>query len=134
MGFAKAHVRQAFALLVIAHGLAHAMSPMRDWMRPDTLATDFMPMILYGTAVVGFCSAGIGLLGVRPFTAATRPLLVLASAYSLVALALMGQGELWPGATVDVALLLTGLTGAYKYLPAAHAIRRPERHAFAGSR
>ncbi len=129
MGFVKAHLRQAFALLVIAHGLAHTVLPMRGWMQPETLAKDFMPVILYGTAILGFCAAGIGLLGVRPFTAATRPLLVLASGYSLVALGLMGDGGLWWGATVDVALLLTGLTAAYEYLPAAHASRGRVRHA-----
>ena len=129
MGFVKAHVRQAFALLVIAHGLAHTVLPMRGWMQPETLARDFMPVILYGTALLGFCAAGIGLLGVRPFTAATRPLLVLASVYSLVALGLMGDGGLWWGATVDGALLLTGLTAAYRYLPAAHASRGRTWHA-----
>ena len=130
MGYMKAHVRQAFALLVIAHGLAHAVLPMRGWMQPESLAKDFMPVILYGTAVLGFCAAGIGLFGLRPFTAATRPLLVLASGYSLVALGLFGQGDLWWGATLDSALLLTGLTGAFKYLPAA----RPSRGVPPGSR
>jgi hypothetical protein len=29
MGFAKAHLRQAFALVVIAHGLAHTVQERR---------------------------------------------------------------------------------------------------------
>jgi len=129
MGFAKAHLRQAFALLVIAHGLAHTVLPVRGWVQPETLANDFMPVILYGTAVLGFSAAGIGLLGVRPFTALTRPLLVLASGYSLLALGLMGHGDLWWGATIDVMLFLTGLTAAHKYLPAAPASRGGVKHA-----
>ena len=58
------------------------------------------------------------MLGVRPFTAATRPLLVIASGYSLVALWVMGHGDLWWGAAVDVVLFVVGLTGAYNRLPA----------------
>jgi len=91
---------------------------MRGWMNPQTLATDFMPVILYGVAVLGYSAAGIGLLGVRPFTSAIRPLLVVASGYSLVSLWRMGHADLWWGAAVGAALFLVGLTGAYKYLPA----------------
>ena len=118
MTFTKSALRPAFALLVIAHGLAHAVLPMRGWINPETLGQDFMPAILYGVAILGFAIAGIGVLGVRPFTAATRPLMVVASAYSLVALWRMGDGDLWWGAAVDVVLFLVGLTGAYHRLPA----------------
>jgi hypothetical protein len=124
----KNSLRPAFALFVIAHGLSHTVLPMRGWMQPEHLDKDFMPVILYGTALLGFTAAGIGLLGLRPFTALTRPLLVVASAYSLVALWGMGHGDLWWGAAVDVVLLLTGLSGAYQYLPAAHESRGRVRH------
>jgi uncharacterized protein YndB with AHSA1/START domain len=54
---------------------------------------------------------------VRPFTAIVRAALVLASAYSLIAIWRMGAGGLWWGAGVDLALLLIGITGIYRYLP-----------------
>ena len=109
--------RRAFALLVIAHGLAHAVLPLRGWMDPALFGHDFMPHVLYAIAVMGFTIAGIGLLGVTPFTAAVRPLLVLASGYSLVAIWVFGAGDLWWGAALDVVLLFAGFTGVYRWLP-----------------
>ena len=88
-------LRPAAALFVIAHGLAHAVLPLRGWMQPDMLQNDAMPLILYGIAVLGFTSAGIGLFGVTPFTAVVRPALVLASGYSLIAIFTFGDGGLW---------------------------------------
>jgi hypothetical protein len=125
----KAAVRPAFALLVIAHGLAHTVLPMRGWMNPESLGKDFMPVILYGVAVLGYLIAGIGLLGVRPFTHVLRPVMVVAASYSLVALWRMGHGDLWWGAAVDVVLLVVALSGVYKYLPPANAHGRLH-HAF----
>lgn len=110
--------RPAFALLVIAHGLAHTMLPMRGWMNPEMLHRGFVPVVLYGVAILGFVIAGIGVLGVRPFTAATRPLMVVASAYSLVAFWRMGHGDLWWGPALDVVLFVVGITGSYNRLPA----------------
>ena len=117
MKIIRAGLRPALAFFVIAHGLAHAVLPLRGWMDPQRLALDYMPMILYSTAVIGFTVAGLGLLSIRPFAAITRQALVLASAYSLVAIALMGVGGLWWGASVDIALLLCGFTGLYRFLP-----------------
>ena len=119
MKIVTAGLRPAFALFVIAHGLAHAVLPSRGWFPPGKFEHDFMPLILYCVALFGFTTAGIGLLGVTPFTMVVRPLLVLASAYSLVALFAFGAADLWWGGAADVVLLLTGLTGAYRYLPAA---------------
>jgi uncharacterized protein YndB with AHSA1/START domain len=109
--------RRAFALLVIGHGLAHTVLPLRGWLNPALFGHDFMPHVLYAVAVMGFTIAGIGLLGVTPFTAAVRPLLVLGSGYSLVAIWVFGAGDLWWGAALDVVLLFTGLTGLYRRLP-----------------
>lgn len=111
-----AGLRPAFGVFLIAHGLAHAVLPLRGWMDPKMLAHDFVPLILYGVAVLGFVIAGLGVLNIRPFTLVVRPTLVLAAAYSLIAISRMGAGSLWWGASVDVALLLIGLTGLY--LPA----------------
>ncbi len=111
-------VRIAFGLFVVGHGLAQAVVPMRGLMPPEVLAgRDAMPIVLYAVATLGFLVAGLGLLGITPFTSAVRPLLVLASTYSIVALYRLGQPDLWAGAAIDGALLMIGLTGVYRYLP-----------------
>lgn len=126
----KAGLRPAFGLFVVAHGLAHAVLPLRGWLDPGLPGLEFL-LILYGVAVVGFTVAGLGVFGVRPFTAMMRPALVLASAYSLIAISVMGSGGLWWGAGVDIALFLIGVSGIYRYLPSGrthlsgywHAVR-----------
>ena len=117
MRFIRIGLRPALALFLIAHGLAHSVLPLRGWMDPEGITRDFMPVVLYSVSVLGFVMAGVGMFGVAPFKSLTRPALVVASAYSLVALFVIGQRELWWGAVVDVALLLIGLTGAYHRLP-----------------
>jgi uncharacterized protein YndB with AHSA1/START domain len=130
MRFIRAGVRPAIALIVIAHGLAHAVLPLRGWMDPGMFQRDFMPLILYGVAMLGFTMAGVGLLGVKPFTAIVRPVLVIASTYSLVAIWRMGSGELWWGAALDGVLFVTGLTGLHRFLPAPAPGDHHVRHAF----
>jgi hypothetical protein len=44
--------------------------------------------------------------------------LVLASAYSLIAVVLMGDGDLWWGGGLDLLLFIIGVSGAYHRLPA----------------
>jgi len=117
MRFIRSGLRPALGVFLIAHGLAHAVMPMRGWMDPERLTRDFMPLVLYSVAVLGFTSAGIGMFGVRPFKSIVRPAMVIASAYSLVALFVMGHGDLWWGAQTDIALFLVGLTGLYRRLP-----------------
>jgi hypothetical protein len=104
-------------MLVIAHGLAHAVLPSRGWMDPARLGQDFMPFILYAVAVLGFTIAGLGVFDIRPFKWMMRPALVLASAYSLVAIYLFGQPDLLIGGGASLLLLFTGLTGLYNRLP-----------------
>jgi azurin len=93
--------------LAIAHGLSHAVLPMRGSL-PLT-GGDAMPVFLWGISMVGFVAAGLGLLGQRPFDRVISPLLVLASAYSLIALFVLGDPGLWFGAALDVPLLIIGL-------------------------
>jgi len=124
-------IRPAFALFVIAHGLAHAVLPMRGLMDPVSLQLDLMPAILYGAAVVGFLVAGVGILSVRPFAAMARPVLVVATGWSLVAIYRLGDPGLWPGAAIDLALLLIAFTGLYQYLPEPHANEHGLKHATA---
>lgn len=123
-------VRIAFAVFVIAHGLAQAVVPLRGLVPPSALTGgDAMPIVIYGVATIGFLVAGLGLLGLTPFTRATRPALVLASTYSLVALYRLGDADLWIGSAIDGALLMAGLTGVYRYLPESPSHLNRTRHA-----
>jgi hypothetical protein len=126
MSHIRAGARPAFALFVMAHALAHVLMPWQEFFLPANLASDAGPPILIGVAVLGFMIAGVGLLGVRPFTFMIRPAMVLASAYSLIAIWRMGSGEFWWGAPVGFALFLTGLTGLYRFLPAPSTASHPE--------
>lgn len=104
--------------LVIAHGLSHAVLPLRGSLAPTITVGDWMPVGLYLASMLGFLVAGVGILGMRPFDRAISPLLVLSSGLSLVGIARLGDPSLWPGGVFDVALLLTGLWRAYAGWPA----------------
>ena len=107
--------------LVIAHGLSHAVLPLRGSFAPALSIDDWTPVGLYGVGMVGFVAAGLGLLGLRPFDRAISPLLVLASGLSLVAIVRFADPSLWFGAACDVALLIAGLWRAYGGWPSQPA-------------
>jgi hypothetical protein len=110
-------LRPAFGLLLIAHALAHFRLSLADSTDPVTMANDAVAIALFSVAVFGFVIAGLAMLGVRVLETPSRPLLVLASAYSLVAIYVMsGEGVAW-GVTLDVALFVIGVTGIYLRLP-----------------
>ena len=104
--------------LVIAHGLSHAVLPLRGSLAPAMLINDWTPVGLYSIGMVGFVAAGLGLLGLRPLDRAISPLLVLASGLSLVAIVRFADPSLWFGGACDIALLLLGLWRAYGGWPA----------------
>ena len=104
--------------LVIAHGLSHAVLPLRGSLAPVVLIDDWIPAALYAFGMVGFVAAGLGILGLRPLDRAISPLLVLSSGLSLIALARFGDTTLWFGAACDVVLLGIGLWRAYGGWPA----------------
>lgn len=99
--------------LVIAHGLSHAVLPLRGSIALAMLIDDWTPVGLYAVGMVGFVAAGLGLLGLRPLDRAISPLLVLSSGLSLVAIVRFADPTLWFGAACDVSLLLIGLWRAY---------------------
>ena len=111
--------------LVIAHGVSHAVLPLRGSLAPAIAIDDWTPALLYAFSMVGFVAAGLGLLGLRPFERAISPLLVPSSALSLVAIVRFGDPTLWFGGVCDVGLLLVGLWRASGGWPAhpAHGRR-----------
>src|SRR5688572_11523427 len=98
--------------LVIAHGVSHAVLPMRGSLAPLS-GGDWIPVALYAVSMIGFVAAGFGLLGLRPLDRIISPLLVLSSGWSLVAIFVFGDRTLWFGAACDVVLLLVGLWRAF---------------------
>ena len=112
--------------LVIAHGLSHAVLPMRGSLAP-TLYGDWMPIALYSVAVIGFVAAGLGLLGVKPLDRLISPVLVLASGLSLVAIVCLGDGTLWFGALCDLALVPIAIWRAAAGWPVYRSHRRAWR-------
>ena len=110
--------------LVIAHGLSHAVLPMRGSLGAMLWRDDGMPVALYGVSMIGFVAAGLGMLGRRPFDRVISPLLVVASGWSFVAILVLEDPGLRLGAVCDVALLLTGLWRAFAGWP-AHPTHRP---------
>ena len=109
--------------LVIAHGVSHAVLPMRGSLQP-VLQGDWVPVALYAVSMIGFVGAGLGLLGLRPLDRIISPLLVLSSAWSLVAIFRLGDQGLWFGAACNLALLLLGLWRAYGGWPSHPAHHR----------
>ncbi len=116
--------------LVVAHGLSHAVLPLRGSTAPALLIGDWVPVGLYVIAMIGFVVAGLGLLGLRPFEAAISPVLVLSSGLSLVAISRFGDPTLWAGGVVDVGLLLVGLWRGYGGWP-THPHHRRAWHVLA---
>ena len=106
-------VARVLGWLVIAHGLAHAVLPMRVSLTSTMTIDDWIPVGLYAIGMVAFVAAGLGLVGVRRLAGAISPLLVLASGLSLVAIFRFGDRTLWFGGFCDAALLLVGLWRGY---------------------
>jgi azurin len=109
--------------LVIAHGLSHAVLPMRGSIAP-LMGGDWIPVALYAVSMIGFVAAGFGMLGMRPFDRVISPLLVLSSAWSMIAIFVLGDRSLWFGFACDAALWLIGLWRAFAGWPAHPAHRR----------
>jgi hypothetical protein len=45
--------------LVIAHGVSHAVLPLRGSIEPAVLLDDWTPVVLYGAAMIGCVGAGL---------------------------------------------------------------------------
>ena len=54
-------------------------------------------ILLYATAIIGFVSAGLGILGARPFRSTPAVSAGAATLASIIAFALLGDRDVWPG-------------------------------------
>lgn len=129
MSLTRSGARPAFAMFLLAHTAAHALLPWQTFLLPETLTNDPGPVILMAFVAVGYAIASAGVLGLWPFTPLTGAAMVLASAYSLIAVWRMGAGDFWWAPPVDVLLLLIGISGLYRRLPAPAAVHDDAAHA-----
>ncbi len=99
--------RLVFGLLgsvLLLHGLANTVFPLRgvdaggvgDWLEPVTL--------MWVAAVIGFVSAGLAMLGVRPLRRSIVPGVLVGGLASLTALAWQPDAGLWPGVLLSAVL------------------------------
>jgi len=120
--------RTVAGLLLVAHGLAHTLAGMRA----TESAHPWLLTLAWGTALVGFVGAGLGLLGVRAMRPVWRRLAAAGVVGSVVLLAVG-----WPTPLAAAGLLVDGLvaclvlyswnrespgTGARARRPAARAL------------
>jgi len=68
----RAGLRPAFALMIVAHALSHALLPWQEFLTPASRAIDEGPVILLGVIGVGYAIATLGVIGIRPFAALGR--------------------------------------------------------------
>ena len=101
--------------LLIFHGLANSVLPLRgvDVAGPG----QGMPVIalLYIMAIIGFTAAGLGILGVRPLSRVVMPTVWIAALAASAAQLRAPYGDLWVGIALSAALPI--LTTLFVTLP-----------------
>jgi hypothetical protein len=103
---------------LVLHGLAHAVLPMRV---AEGVAADGMT-VLYVLAMVGFVTAGLGLLGVAPLGRTVVPGAVLAGVCGLMLQVRFFDAGLWPGVVLSTILPVFAVLYA-----AIHPVSAPQR-------
>lgn len=100
-------LRVAAGLLIVLHGLSHAVFALRGsaGLQPTLTAANAL-MIAYSLALLFFVAAGVGIIGSRILFPFHIPLLSVAVSLSIVTLALGWQADLWFGALVDAGVVV----------------------------
>lgn len=100
-------LRIATGIVLVLHGLAHAVLPARGagTLQATALGRGTMN-VLWTVALVGFVAAGLGILGAPPFQRAARKLTYAAALASLIAIGTFSPGELSLGLLLDAAAVL----------------------------
>lgn len=119
-------LRIAAGLLLVLHGLAHAVFALRGsaGLLPTAAAAHAM-LIAYSVAITTFVAAGVGLMGSRALHLVHVPMMVVGLCASVVSLALAWNADFWPALPADAAVLWYLWRGA----PSARALapRDPRR-------
>jgi len=97
--------RKILATLLILHGLAHAAPGM--WAAGD--APSWVVTPLWGLALLGYLAAGLGLFRVPLLRRRWTQLLIIATASSVVLLAVFAEPVGAIGALFDIALFIVAL-------------------------
>src|SRR5512145_942675 len=97
----RSMTRPVLGLVLLLHGLANAVLPMRgiDAAGPGV----WIPAValLYVLAIAGFAAAGLGVLGVRPLRRFVAPSVWIAAISASFAQLRAPQGDLWVGVALS---------------------------------
>jgi hypothetical protein len=113
----------ALGVLVLLHGLALSVLPLRGADSAGTGSWHPPVTALYVVAIIGFVAAGLGLLGVRPLRRGILPCVLTAGIAALGAQFWERSADLWFGVVLNNALPLLATLGALMLPPAT-----PPRH------
>ncbi len=96
--------------LLIFHGLANSVLPLRGVDIAGPGQGMLMIALLYIMAIIGFTAGGLGILGVRPLSRQVLPTVWIAALSALAAQLRVPSGDLWVGIALNTALpILTTL-------------------------
>ena len=104
MSTARIVLTRLLGTLLILHGLANTVLPLRG---VDAVSAGvWLPLItaLYIVAILGFSAAGLGLLGVWPLTRVVLPAVWLAAVAAPAAQLRAPQPDLWIGIALSLAM------------------------------
>jgi len=105
-------MRRLIGSLLVLHGFAHAGAGI--WATPG--APHLLVTLLWWVAMVGFVSAGAGLIGVRWLDRRGRPLAVIAALASLALLTFYPHPVLLIGAAIDGMILIDSIPFAHRVI------------------
>jgi hypothetical protein len=116
-------MRMLLGVALVAHGLGNAVLLLRgvDWISEGRWSLPLLLACLM--AIIGFVKVGLGILGVRPLAHDLTAMVLVAGLCSLAAQARLGDGDLWAG--VMLSLALPALTTVFV---AVYGERAPVRH------
>ncbi|MEQ1759387.1 MAG: hypothetical protein ABL986_13785 [Vicinamibacterales bacterium] len=102
--------RVALGTILLLHGLANTVLPLRGIGAPSGGWWSLSMTLLYVVAIAGFVIAGLGVLGVAPLARLTLPAAFAAGIAGLVVLLWRADSDLWMGVLLSASLpVLTAL-------------------------
>jgi hypothetical protein len=109
--------RVAAGLLLVLHGLGHAVLPFRGMGGVEDTELGQSLMLLLGAApLIAYVAAGLGLMGARLLARIWLPLLLVAAPLSLLALGLGFDGDLWPGLLFNCVAMVGGVLALTRWM------------------